>query len=297
MIPMPASASSAAGELRGARALAEQQHREPDGERGLQLQHERREPGGHALVHADEQQRELAGGEEDADGDHVAHRHAGARHEGERERDEAEPQRGEQQGREVVEADVDDDEVDAPDHGDGGGDGDVAAGHADEDAGRDRQERLDFVDVTRKMRFMVDLRRLRALRAVADHGTLAAAADALHLTPSAVSQQLVGAGARGRPRAARAGRPQRPAHRRRARPARPRRRAVRAARAAAGRARGAGRGAARRGADRRLPDRARGAAGAGGAAAARRRARGHAARRRRPRPTRRWRCSSPATST
>ena len=40
------------------------------------------------------------------------------------------------------------------------------------------------------MRFMVDLRRLRALRAVADHGTLAAAADALHLTPSAVSQQL-----------------------------------------------------------------------------------------------------------
>src|SRR3954470_5715006 len=37
---------------------------------------------------------------------------------------------------------------------------------------------------------MVDLRRLRTLRAVADHGTLAAAADALHLTPSAVSQQL-----------------------------------------------------------------------------------------------------------
>src|SRR3954447_23547000 len=37
---------------------------------------------------------------------------------------------------------------------------------------------------------MVDFRRLRTLRAVADHGTLAAAADALHLTPSAVSQQL-----------------------------------------------------------------------------------------------------------
>jgi DNA-binding transcriptional LysR family regulator len=37
---------------------------------------------------------------------------------------------------------------------------------------------------------VIDLRRLRALRAVADHGTLAAAADSLHLTPSAVSQQL-----------------------------------------------------------------------------------------------------------
>lgn len=37
---------------------------------------------------------------------------------------------------------------------------------------------------------MVDLRKLRALRAVADHGTLAKAADALHLTSSAVSQQL-----------------------------------------------------------------------------------------------------------
>lgn len=37
---------------------------------------------------------------------------------------------------------------------------------------------------------MVELRRLRALRELADRGTIAAAADALHLTPSAVSQQL-----------------------------------------------------------------------------------------------------------
>ena len=37
---------------------------------------------------------------------------------------------------------------------------------------------------------MIDARRLRVLREVAEHGTLAAAADALHLTPSAVSQQL-----------------------------------------------------------------------------------------------------------
>lgn len=37
---------------------------------------------------------------------------------------------------------------------------------------------------------MIDTRRLRTLRAVADHGTVTAAAAALHLTPSAVSQQL-----------------------------------------------------------------------------------------------------------
>ncbi|HEV2999130.1 MAG TPA: LysR family transcriptional regulator, partial [Solirubrobacteraceae bacterium] len=37
---------------------------------------------------------------------------------------------------------------------------------------------------------MLDPRRLRALRELADRGTIAAAADALHLTASAVSQQL-----------------------------------------------------------------------------------------------------------
>ena len=37
---------------------------------------------------------------------------------------------------------------------------------------------------------MIDVRRLRALRELADRGTIAAAADALHLTASAVSQQL-----------------------------------------------------------------------------------------------------------
>ena len=37
---------------------------------------------------------------------------------------------------------------------------------------------------------MIDARRLRVLREVAEQGTVAAAADALHLTPSAVSQQL-----------------------------------------------------------------------------------------------------------
>src|ERR671932_68125 len=37
---------------------------------------------------------------------------------------------------------------------------------------------------------MIDVRRLRALRELFERGTIAAAADALHLTPSAVSQQL-----------------------------------------------------------------------------------------------------------
>lgn len=37
---------------------------------------------------------------------------------------------------------------------------------------------------------MIDPRRLRVLRALADHGTVTAAGHALHLTPSAVSQQL-----------------------------------------------------------------------------------------------------------
>ncbi|MEU4685180.1 LysR family transcriptional regulator [Streptomyces xinghaiensis] len=39
---------------------------------------------------------------------------------------------------------------------------------------------------------MVDLRRLRVLRALAEHGTVTETAAALHLTPSAVSQQLRG---------------------------------------------------------------------------------------------------------
>lgn len=38
--------------------------------------------------------------------------------------------------------------------------------------------------------FTIDLRRLRVLRELDTHGTVAAAAGALHLTPSAVSQQL-----------------------------------------------------------------------------------------------------------
>ncbi len=40
--------------------------------------------------------------------------------------------------------------------------------------------------------FTIDLRRLRVLRVLDQHGTVSAAAAALHLTPSAVSQQIAG---------------------------------------------------------------------------------------------------------
>ncbi|MQA79715.1 MAG: LysR family transcriptional regulator [Streptosporangiales bacterium] len=40
------------------------------------------------------------------------------------------------------------------------------------------------------MAYMIDMRRLRVLRAVAYHGTVTAAAKALHFTPSAASQQI-----------------------------------------------------------------------------------------------------------
>ncbi len=40
--------------------------------------------------------------------------------------------------------------------------------------------------------FTFDLRRLRVLQALEQRGTVAATAEALHLTPSAVSQQLAG---------------------------------------------------------------------------------------------------------
>jgi DNA-binding transcriptional LysR family regulator len=56
--------------------------------------------------------------------------------------------------------------------------------------GEDRSVHRDFVAVFRKMSCMIDVRRLRVLRALADRSTVAAAADALHLSPSAVSQQL-----------------------------------------------------------------------------------------------------------
>jgi DNA-binding transcriptional LysR family regulator len=56
--------------------------------------------------------------------------------------------------------------------------------------GHDHSVHLLLPHPKRKMHFMIDVRRLRVLRELADHGTVAAAATALHMTPSGVSQQL-----------------------------------------------------------------------------------------------------------
>jgi DNA-binding transcriptional LysR family regulator len=45
-------------------------------------------------------------------------------------------------------------------------------------------------DGSRKLSFMLDVKRLRVLRAVAEHGSFAAAAAELRYTPSAISQQV-----------------------------------------------------------------------------------------------------------
>jgi DNA-binding transcriptional LysR family regulator len=48
----------------------------------------------------------------------------------------------------------------------------------------------ELLDVSRKLGFMLDARKLRVLRAVAEHGSFAAAAAELRYTPSAISQQV-----------------------------------------------------------------------------------------------------------
>ena len=60
MIPMPTSASVPPASCAGFGRSPRKQHGQADRERGLQLQDEARQPGGHALVDADEQQAELA---------------------------------------------------------------------------------------------------------------------------------------------------------------------------------------------------------------------------------------------
>ena len=78
---------------------------------------------------------------------------------------------------------------------------------------------------------MLDLRRLRLLHELHARGTIAAVADALQFTPSAVSQQLAVLEREAGVPLLERGRPRRPADRRRARARRPRRGAARAGRA------------------------------------------------------------------
>jgi DNA-binding transcriptional LysR family regulator len=55
---------------------------------------------------------------------------------------------------------------------------------------RDRRSPLHVLPLTVQNGFMIDLRRLHMLRVVHQQGTVTAAAEALHLTPSAVSHHL-----------------------------------------------------------------------------------------------------------
>jgi DNA-binding transcriptional LysR family regulator len=54
----------------------------------------------------------------------------------------------------------------------------------------DHEEQLSFAYVSRKIYYMLNVTRLRMLREVASRGTIAAAAESLFMTPSAVSQQM-----------------------------------------------------------------------------------------------------------
>jgi hypothetical protein len=125
-----AKAPSGPGETGTAGAFTQQGDGEQRGEHGLDLQHEGGEPGGHALVHADEEQAELGHTEGESHRDDPAQRDLGAgdeedsRHGGDEKAQGAEEQR-----REVVEPDVDDHEVDAPEGGHKNGEGEMGGTH------------------------------------------------------------------------------------------------------------------------------------------------------------------------
>ncbi|GHA11239.1 hypothetical protein GCM10010329_37650 [Streptomyces spiroverticillatus] len=115
-----------AEDLRTGEALAERGQRDQSREDGLHLEDQRGQPGGHPLVHPDEQQPELADPQGQSDPDDPLPRHLRASDEedgGQGGGQEAEG--GEEERREVREADLDDDEVDPPDGGDDDGEGDV----------------------------------------------------------------------------------------------------------------------------------------------------------------------------
>ncbi|GAA2713475.1 hypothetical protein GCM10010315_19090 [Streptomyces luteosporeus] len=111
-------------------AFAEGGHGEQGGEDGLSLQHKRGQPGGHAHVHADEQQAELAHTQDQSHGDDPppGHRRPADEEDGGHGGGQ-EAQGAEQQGREAVETGVYDDEVDAPQGGNAHGKEGVERAH------------------------------------------------------------------------------------------------------------------------------------------------------------------------
>ena len=111
---------------------------------------------------------------------------------------------------------------------------------------------------------MLDLKRLRVLREVVTHGSFSAAAEALYLSQSAVSQQIATLEREvGMPLLERSRDGTKPDGRR-PRPGRPRRGRARAPRRGRARACGDRRARGRRGPDRQLPERERHAADDGG---------------------------------
>jgi len=117
-------------DLRAAGPLAQGQGGDHDGESDLRLQDERGQAGRHPDRQGRVEQRELPQAHEQAHQQHVAPRDPWSRHEEDRrEQHDDEPQRHEQGRWQVAQAQVDDDEVGAPDHRDEHGEGDVAGRH------------------------------------------------------------------------------------------------------------------------------------------------------------------------
>lgn len=113
------------------RPFAEGHGGEEGREDRLDLEHEGGETGGHPPVHADEEQSELRHPEGQSDSHDPLPRDLGTADEEDRgQRGDQEAQGGEEQRREVREAELDDDEVDTPDGGHQGGQGDVEGTHA-----------------------------------------------------------------------------------------------------------------------------------------------------------------------
>ena len=108
-----------ADDLAPSRNLMQHERRDDDGERGLDLDDDRGQPGGQAERHGGVEKTELTGRHEGADEEDAAEGAAGkADEEDRRHHDEGEPGGDEEQRGPVAQAEIDEDEVDAPEHDD-----------------------------------------------------------------------------------------------------------------------------------------------------------------------------------